>query len=178
MWAHYAKDHTGIVIGIDTVKAGFCNETTNMIPAQFGSVIYVNKRSANAIVSKPKSGMKVGGTYNFKSDHFEKLQRLFLHKPLQWAYEEEVRVIKCLPEKGSTDAPYELEEIDIGDRKLFVWDLPKKAIAELYFGVRISNTHRKALTSIVETHHPDLTAYDCFLDHENLSIRSQKSHSF
>ena len=42
MWAHYADKHQDMVIGIDVEAAGLTNERTNLIPAQFGSVIYVS----------------------------------------------------------------------------------------------------------------------------------------
>ena len=96
MWAHYADKHQGIVIGIDVVQAGFTNEKTNLVPAQYGSVIYVSCRQKQPFFSQPGTGLVVGGTYHFPHDHYEKLQRLFLHKPLCWSYEEEVRVVKCL----------------------------------------------------------------------------------
>jgi len=92
MWAHYANKHEGMVIGIDAVVAGLTREDSNLIPAQYGSVIYVSRRSNQPFFGKPKEGIEVGGTHHFPHDHFEKLQRVFLHKPLCWSYEEEVRV--------------------------------------------------------------------------------------
>ena len=96
MWAHYADHHRGAVLEIDASAAGFTNEKTNMIPAQFGSVVYSRSRQNGPYSSTFQEPVNVGGTHCFVLSHYEKWQRLFLTKPLDWAYEEEVRVAKCL----------------------------------------------------------------------------------
>jgi hypothetical protein len=62
MWAHYADNHRGLVIGIDAEAAGFAEEKNNLIPAQYGSVIYVSKSQDQPFVSKPQSALGVGTT--------------------------------------------------------------------------------------------------------------------
>jgi hypothetical protein len=42
MWSHYADSHKGMVIGIDTEKAGLESFENYTIPAQRGAIIYVN----------------------------------------------------------------------------------------------------------------------------------------
>ncbi|WP_228284846.1 DUF2971 domain-containing protein [Acinetobacter sp. AR2-3] len=42
MWSHYADSHKGMVIGIDTEKAGLESFENYTIPAQRGEIIYVN----------------------------------------------------------------------------------------------------------------------------------------
>lgn len=42
MWSHYAEGYKGVVIGMDTVKAGYENEELYAIPAHRGEMIYVN----------------------------------------------------------------------------------------------------------------------------------------
>jgi Protein of unknown function (DUF2971) len=101
MWAHYADSHKGAVIAIDTSLAGFLKPDANMIPANFGAVVYSRNRPSGQYSSTFKTPISVGSTHHFALDHYEKLQRLFLTKPLEWAYEEEVRVVKCLNGLGS-----------------------------------------------------------------------------
>ena len=50
----------------DALAAGFTDEKTNMIPAQFGSMVYVTRRSDDAFIDKPQSGMAVGATFEFR----------------------------------------------------------------------------------------------------------------
>ena len=96
MWAHYADSHGGAVLAIDTAIAGFLDVDTNMIPAHFGSVVYSRHRPSGPYGSKFETAVQVGKTHQFMLNHYEKWQRLFLIKPLEWAYEEEVRVAKCI----------------------------------------------------------------------------------
>ncbi len=100
MWAHYADKHGGFVIGIDAIRTGFVDVEINLIPAQFGSMVYVSQRPTYPLADAIRGeGMIPGDTYNFMQNHYEKLQRLFLYKALYWSYEEEVRVEKCILEK-------------------------------------------------------------------------------
>ena len=75
-----------------------------------------------------------------------KLQRLFLHKPICWSYEEEVRVVKCL--KGisgmeSKTPSGTFNTIKIDERDLYLYSMPKEALVEVYFGVRSNAVHDK-----------------------------------
>lgn len=96
MWAHYGDSHQGAVIEFDAVQAGFTDHNANMIPAHFGSVIYVRRFNGGPYHSAFDEAVSVGDTHHFVLNHYEKWQRLFLTKPLDWAYEEEVRVVKCV----------------------------------------------------------------------------------
>ena len=72
MWAHYANQHRGMVIGIDAVAAGFTDQGSNLIPAQYGSVIYVSHRPDKPFVGNFNTPLEIGGTHHFRSDHYEK----------------------------------------------------------------------------------------------------------
>jgi Protein of unknown function (DUF2971) len=173
MWAHYADKHKGMVIGIDVIAAGLTLEEKNLIPAQYGSVIYVSKRLNEPFIAKPATGLLVGATHHFPHDHYEKLQRLFLHKPLCWFYEEEVRIVKCLEdvsrEKGDTRSGH-FEIVDTNGRDLYVLSLPRDSIKELYFGIRADVGETDALFYKIEGLHPQLLVYKCMLNRENLNV--------
>ncbi len=96
MWAHYGQEHTGIVIGIDVNGAGFTNEETNFIPVHLGNVIYTQTKPNTDLMSETANSFFHEKTEHFPKDDFEGLQRAFLHKPICWSYEEEVRVVKCV----------------------------------------------------------------------------------
>lgn len=51
MWSHYGDSYKGMVIGIDTIKAGFENAEQYIIPAHRGEIIDVNiaPKSTNEI---------------------------------------------------------------------------------------------------------------------------------
>jgi hypothetical protein len=173
MWAHYADKHRGMVIGIDSVAAGLTDEAHNLIPAQYGSVIYVSRRSNQPFIGKPTTGFEVGGTHYFPHDHYEKLQRLFLHKPLCWSYEEEVRVVKCLqgiaPE-GSETASGKFKIIDAGGRPLHVFSMPREAIREIHFGFRADSDKADDFYYRVKELLPHLSILGCYLLPGSFSI--------
>lgn len=173
MWAHYAHNHQGLVIGIDAVKAGLTDEKTNLIPAQYGNVVYVSKRHEQPFVSKPSTALAVGATHHFPQDHYEKLQRLFLHKPLCWSYEEEVRVVKCLKgisdENGTTPSG-KFEIVDINGRPLYLMSLPAGCITELYLGFRSDHEVSDEFYYQAKAAHANLAVYECSLDNSALSV--------
>ncbi|WP_136661487.1 DUF2971 domain-containing protein [Nitratireductor sp. XY-223] len=175
MWAHYADSHRGAVLAIDTAKAGFLDSDTNMIPAHFGSVVYSRHRPSGAYGSEFGTAVQVGGTHQFVLEHYEKWQRLFLIKPLEWAYEEEVRVAKCIEGLKSGDSENESGSwsvIDSNGRPLHCFHLPAGSITEIYFGARVTDAQVKE--TIAE--HPSVDCYSAQLHQHRFSI-DLKRHS-
>ena len=166
MWAHYADGHSGAVLELDMVKAGFTDEEKNMIPAQFGSVIYSRSRQRGPYVSKFGVGVKVGGTHNFVLEHYEKWQRLFLTKPLDWAYEEEVRVAKCLQgldsEGVSCNESGNCDVISISEmeRPLHCFAFPVDAILRVVVGERAN----EAEVTKLKKEFPTISVWKATLD--------------
>ncbi|WP_156362142.1 DUF2971 domain-containing protein [Sphingomonas sp. Leaf208] len=139
MWAHYADSHKGVVLGFDVEEAGFLERQTNLIPAHFGSVIYSRRRVLDDYSTEEANPLTIGGTYRFDISNYEKLQRLFLTKPLDWAYEEEVRVVKCV--LGMTVGHSETESgifdvVETAEGLRYLYNLPIKSLKEMYYGVR------------------------------------------
>ncbi|MCU8278287.1 DUF2971 domain-containing protein, partial [Vibrio vulnificus] len=96
MWSHYGQSHTGVVIGIDCEKAGLLNSETSSIPANFGDVIYSATKPSHAVNMDISDNFWVDNpalSY-FEPHSYNLLSRAFLHKSLEWGYEEEVRVVK------------------------------------------------------------------------------------
>lgn len=141
MWAHYADKHRGAVVEIDMGTAGFLKTEANAIPAHFGSVIYLNNPNMSQYAGAPTSGpgVVVGELYDFRVDYYQQLQRLFLSKPLCWAYEEEVRVVKCLrgvdeenPENAS--GTFTVVRRDDGS-SMHAFHLPEGSVCQIRFGI-------------------------------------------
>jgi len=181
MWSHYADQHFGAVIGIDAKRAGFTEEKSNLIPAQYGGVLYASKRPNDPFVQTPQTGIAVGATHPFPKDHYEKLQRLFLTKPLCWAYEEEVRVVKCV--NGLADKLKEGEaETESGTFKIakpandpyFLYELPEGAIREVYFGFRARSAIADGLYEDFKDSFPGVQFSECWLDNSGYAVGAQK----
>lgn len=82
MWAHYGDSHRGVILGFNIARAGFRIKTKNMIPAQFGSVIYT--RDPDRSPSNLSGAKKIitGHTFKYDPRRYEQFQKLFLTKPL------------------------------------------------------------------------------------------------
>lgn len=97
MWAHYADQHQGFVIGYD-VSGPFLNSPDyNLITVDSGDVLYTSTKTPFAL--NPESMGAMLGVYQ-QAMGFEgaadqaMARRLFLTKHASWVYEEEVRVVK------------------------------------------------------------------------------------
>jgi hypothetical protein len=140
MWAHYAQEHRGFVIGWDADTAGFTDESKNVIPAQHGNVIYTSTRPMHPILGAP-APMNYGQEYAFRPELLEQLQRFFLYKAMCWSYEEEVRVVKCvfggdlrsIPSGALKKKIY--NDDDNNKKPLFLSRVSAEAIKEVYIGI-------------------------------------------
>jgi hypothetical protein len=152
MWAHYADKHKGAVIEIDAEHAGLMS-TDLVIPVQFGSVIYLKKPNRfyrkNYRASAIDTVRISSGENRFEIDNYEQLQRLFLSKPLSWAYEEEVRAIwepnaTFWNDNGETwDGSW--RKIGEGGSELFGKQMPPGSIKRVFIGLRYDELKRDSL---------------------------------
>ncbi|WP_080962565.1 DUF2971 domain-containing protein [Chromobacterium subtsugae] len=126
MWSHYGESHRGVVVGFDMVAMGFYDKKKCVLPCQFGNVIYTNTKPKGFYSDSFNDG--VFSLQGFDPMYLEALQRNYLYKSQEWAYEEEVRVV-CHREAlgGEKKQAYETF-LDV------VFD--PAAVRELYFGWR------------------------------------------
>ena len=177
MWAHYAEAHSGFVIGFDVRVCEFTLSKANLLPVQFGSVIYTEHRPKDELITS--SLMKVGGECSYRPELLEKLQRLFLYKPLCWSYEEEVRVVKCVKgiEKAQILPSGTSTVLSLGGAELYAVDLPVNAIAEVYLGVR-NPLRRSDLTGFVNKvrkQNPDARVLECIVGTREWTLKSRET---
>ena len=176
MWAHYGCEHKGMVIGIDCSIIEFTCEETNLVPIQYGSVIYTNKKPDTPFLSTSTETIEVGGTFHFPKGQLERLQRMFLYKPACWAYEEEVRVAKCLKgiEDNNSIKSGTFTKINVGGRPLYLLNLPKNVIKEVYIGVRcpLLKDANKSLQLIneIRKYQPQIKVYGCDISHNSWEL--------
>jgi hypothetical protein len=175
MWAHYGDSHRGAVIGIDASAAGFLDEASNLIPAHYGSVIYLRQRNSGPFQSGFREPVLVGATHHFVISHYEKWQRLFLSKPLDWAYEEEVRVVKCI--RGiqgenckNESGLFSVVEVKKG-QELHTFHLPPNAILEVYAGIYAEERQIAKLQQI----RPEMPIYRGEADLNAYAVRFEMS---
>lgn len=176
MWAHYADSHNGVVIGIDVERAGLTDASSNLIPAQFGSVIYVSRRPSWAYFSGQEPDV-AGTTFAFQADNFERLQRLFLTKPIHWAYEEEVRVAKCLrgmlQDGHHQTASGAWTVTGMGDDLRHLFQAPAESFREVHFGIRCDIGASDKLRAAMSQTYPDLKWLECSLGLDGFDVQSR-----
>lgn len=202
MWAHYGDSHKGVVLGIDVEKASLCDTQTCLIPAQYGDLVYTSKkpdkaRSLPSIDRLPQLFRQKGFTH----DEYELFKQAYLYKSLEWAYEEEVRVVKAIemtPELG----PYEVgserwerinlitkpensnnessgvsadESKDTGNnseqRPLDCLKIPSESIVSAYLGLRTSENNKQ---KALEWASSNIELYICTEEQSSWSLASKK----
>ena len=131
MWAHYAKEYTGFVIGFDSSNVYFTSRIKGL-NKNIQDVVYTSKR------------------YEFDISELKINSGLLCTKPIDWAYEEEVRFIDIIDERieglvnDQFDYPIVLRnypkeiitEIILGCKCIVTTDI-KKAIKEKCINVRL-----------------------------------------
>ncbi|QOR38096.1 DUF2971 domain-containing protein [Billgrantia diversa] len=140
MWSHYGDSHQGVVLGFDCDAAGFSDPQSNVIPSQYGKMIYsaTKPHKDRALISEHEL-MDIGGSLRFDSNAFNLMKRAFLYKSLEWAYEEEVRVVKYI---GNIPFGYhagggrysEWNKMTVLGRPLYCFDVPESSLKEIYLG--------------------------------------------
>lgn len=138
MWSHYADHHKGVVVGYNVSNNDELRSLDkNVIPVQFGSVIYSR--------TKPiKSIEKVDLGYSFSPEKLEVLQNTFLMKADSWAYEEEVRIVRSLCNSNALIGEQDLFDspkmVEVSGANLFLVQLPRGSITEIILGCRVDET--------------------------------------
>lgn len=102
MWAHYAEEHTGFVIGYQVDVPFLKSRNYNLIPVDAGDVMYTNTKTLHTLTPEIKELLDnleftamFPGDYREAFPELESLARkVFLVKHACWVYEEEVRVVK------------------------------------------------------------------------------------
>lgn len=176
MWAHYGDGHRGFVVGLDAQKSGFTSTKMNLVPAQYGSVIYSECRPGHDLVAR--SRMIVGSEFSFRPALLEKLQRLFLHKPLCWSYEEEVRVVKCIKGiKESTQLPSgKFTVVRRESSQLYAVGIPTGAMVEVYLGARspLVGPRLRAFEQALRDAHPKVRVRRCVVGTNEWALEAQE----
>ena len=135
------------MIGIDVQKAGLDDRKKFIIPSTKGEIRYlktapnkVNKVSAEQLMSVGDSNV-----LNWENEE-SLLKHALLYKMQEWAYEEEIRIVKNISkDQFSCDDSTKTEAISVIDnqiwkrvqlptRPIYTLQIPQDAFVELYIG--------------------------------------------
>lgn len=165
MWAHYSDSHKGVVIGIDIYKTDMTLPEENILPAQFGNVIYTYTRPSNHIWLREDLANSYAQLIGFNLKNMEALQRRYLYKSAEWSYEEEVRVVKhCSNNKLKKSKYYQ---------PISFMELPFDSVVEIYFGVNFEKRKMKKETyKTLSSKYKNLVFKQCALNLTGWSLCS------
>ena len=148
----------GLVIGIDVEKAGLNNIDEYVVPARFGNIIYTATMPTHEYQQSNLDLIFTGRVKNYQPSMTEAFQRVFLYKSQEWAYEEEVRVVKNI----------------IHDRS-GILSIPEDSIAEVYIGLGQNKPiSRKKIIEIIRHNVPMARIFVMNRAPDQWSIRPQE----
>ncbi|MCB7581162.1 DUF2971 domain-containing protein [Klebsiella pneumoniae] len=154
MWAHYADSHKGVVIGLDVSDDKFTSLVKNIIPVQFGSVIYTKTQPNAPYFTAEFPPTEIEQFKGFNTNYLEKLQRTFLYKSYHWAYEEEVRIVK---HKHCTDL------IEVPEHNICTMKLAENSIKEIHIGLRMDDWHNEFM-ALCNKYQPTAKLFKCMIN--------------
>lgn len=140
MWAHYAGDHTGFVVGFCSNHPYFNSAGENPSnPGYLNKVVYSNERPSGVVLS-----MSVEKTY--------------LTKGVEWSYEKEWRVLQS---ESNASA---VKEVPSGVVHLF--EYPSDAVTQVVIGARAKQETKDAIKSILSDKRvwPNVSLYQAVID--------------
>lgn len=147
MWAHYAEQHTGFVMGFCTNHPYFNPVEEN--PSNPG---YLNIGSLNKVVYSDERPSGVVLSMSVEKTH--------LTKGLEWSYEKEWRILEV--EDNSS-----FVKIDpSGNRHLF--EYPTDAVTQVVIGARATQETKEVIKSILSDKSiwPNVSLYQAVIDSE------------
>jgi hypothetical protein len=113
MWAHYAQNHKGLVIGFDSEHRYFHQQLSPSDEFRYVRKVRYSK-------SRP----------NIRLTTIEDVPDIFLTKSEDWKYEYEWRVMRPLVDAA--------EMINVNDEPIHLYSFPPDCVAEVIFGCRMS----------------------------------------
>jgi hypothetical protein len=166
MWAHYADQHNGIVLGIDSDMAGLNDFERCVIPAQHGSMRYTRTKPQHQYQGHGHGhGSTFADAYNPAAHTF--FERNFLFKSSEWHYEEEVRIVKSV---NSLKTVENRQKIENSPPFGIPFSFSTSAIKEIYLGHRFYINDNDQMTDIFKFFAevaPNATLFDAHRDSES-----------
>lgn len=141
MWAHYAQQHRGVVLGFRTdIDEDSC--LTMLEPVRY--------TDARPSFYQPIYDLTALDPSFSVTDVANIRRTLALSKSTHWMYEEELRVV--IPNGIAADQPARFSKF-----------FPKE-LCEMYLGCRIDGCFREEITGAAKSVNPDITIFDTIPD--------------
>lgn len=144
MWAHYADNYTGVVLGFDVFE-GLTLEKPNTIDStkycDIGPVDYSENR------------------YKYPNETQRSRLDFMYHKDMNWSYEEEWRLVRSL------------DTLNKNSKDIYTGNFNKKALRCIIYGPSTPNTEMMEINSIInEMSYAEVGLYVSYLDDTKFEI--------
>ncbi len=150
MWAHYASEYTGYVIGFDETKV-FLNQVdrcgNSVKPSK---VIYSENRNL----------------IEYKEQNW---QELLCQKPIEWAYEQEERIFM-----SGMDLSDSIGLDDFG-MKIILSNINPSSILKIFIGCKATRETQDKIQNSVRKHSPNCEVYDSIVSENEYRLLFQKN---
>lgn len=156
LWSHYADSHRGYVIAFDENDDFFKSNHEQGIYSPF----LVSYTSQRPVINKPFDSNLWYQNHGFDTEF---LVKILGQKPIDWAYEEEVRAFRkltMLPSSGCCK-----KNLDI-----YLVDIPTSAIMGIYLGANMEINLQNKIIKSCEINNHNIPLYKCFLSENSYSI--------
>lgn len=134
MWAHYANSHTGCVLGFRHFKE---------LDTPFSEAKPVKYVEGNPVIGSGKDFLLYGDTQGLRQ---KVIEAIFYTKQMNWAYENEWRVITWR---------YDEKNSSFGDYKFDIEELES-----ITFGPRTTENDRDSISDILRNNYPSAKTYE------------------
>lgn len=153
MWAHYAKDYTGYIIGFEDNHNFFyqpdqTGKTTSPLSVIYSELI-------------PKLNPKDPSTSTYAHTN------LMNNKPLDWAYEQEIRIARSYMDTHLLDTGTK----DTFGNRVLLSPIPKDAIRKIFLGPRSSKETKLQILNAVKEKEIECKIYQGHLSKTEYKIQ-------
>ncbi|MCX2709045.1 DUF2971 domain-containing protein [Pseudomonas sp. DCB_BG] len=146
MWAHYAGDHTGFVIGFDSEHRYFRAAGTNPSnPGYLNKVVYSDERPSG-----------VAGAMSAEA--------AYLTKGLDWSYEKEWRILQSVKNASVVKG--------VPGFEVHLFDYPSDAVSKIIVGARASAETKESIKELLSDKKvwPNATLYHALVDERHYRL--------
>lgn len=151
MWSHYAESHKGFVIGLDESHEFFHQRTYQGLKSAPNKISYTTQRSI---------------THVSDSDFYAKL---LCEKPIDWAYEEEVRIFRHITEEHAKNCVTYSAGYPV-----CLFKLPKECIKSIYIGAHAQPRLKESILGFKKFHDLCADVYETKISKNRYELECQK----
>ena len=157
MWSHYANDHRGFIIGLDTNSRFFSEVGPFKNTTPLYEVIYADERVQMPPPANNPAGILTSAEY----------MRFFRTKSTHWAFEKEWRML-------ATPFHENIDGKDANELDVYLHELDAECVREIIFGYRMLPEKKEEIRRIVQSDFPHTQLFQAKLSEAKFDLDIRK----